>query len=85
MSTLTLSPQRLAELEQFAREHGQTAEDVLDEAVSSYLDWQTSAFETDEAQYAADLDEAFEDLKAERWVTLEAFDLEMRQKHGIPR
>jgi len=64
MSTLTLSPQRLAELEQFAREHGQTAEDVLDEAVSGYLDWQTSAFETDEAQYAADLDEAFEEHTA---------------------
>lgn len=42
------------------------------------------SFEVTEAQYAADLEEAFEDLRAERSVSLEVFKAEMRQKHGIP-
>ncbi len=44
----------------------------------------TPEFEVDYAQYLADLEEAFEDLRAERWMTLEEFDREMRQKYGIP-
>ncbi len=27
---------------------------------------------------------AFEDLQAGHWITLDSFDLAMRQKHGIP-
>jgi hypothetical protein len=77
----SIRPERKAELEKFAVEHGQTPADALDDAIASYLQWQTQTFEED----VAAAQEALDDLQAGRSVSLEEFDQQMRLKYGIPR
>jgi predicted transcriptional regulator len=79
--TITLSPSRQAELEQFAQQHGQTITDALDDAVATYLELQGQHFDED----VAAIQEAIEDLHAGRSVSLEEFDANMRQRYDIPR
>lgn len=79
--TITLSPSRQAELEQFAQQHGQTVTDALDDAVATYLELQGQHFDEDVAAVEA----AIADLHAGRSVSLEEFDANMRQRYDIPR
>ena len=79
--TITLSPSRQAELEQFAQQHGQTVTDALDDAVATYLELQGQHFDED----VAAVEEAIEDLHDGRSVSLEEFDANMRQRYDIPR
>jgi predicted transcriptional regulator len=80
MHTLTLKPERQAQLEEYAQRCGQDPESALDEAVATYLEWERNeAEETREG-----IRRGYADMKAGR--TRPASDLleDLRRKHGIP-
>lgn len=84
LSTITVNPQlqvELEKLEKFAQAHGQTPAAALQDAVSTYLEAQSDAFEQD----VAAIQRGYDDVKAGRTVSLEQFDTHMRQRYGIPR
>jgi hypothetical protein len=81
MQTIPLKPERWAELEKFAGEHGQTLADALDDAVAAYLELHTQDFE----EAVAAIQQGYDDVKAGDTLSLEEFDEHMRQKYGIPR
>jgi len=84
MKTIPLNPElqvELERLEKFAREHGQTPAAALQDAVTTYLEAQSEAFEED----VAAIQRGYEDVKAGRTVSLEQFEHHMRRKYGIPR
>ena len=81
MDTIALNPERQAELEKFASEHGQTIGEALDEAVAAFLEWQRQDF----LEAVAGIRRGYEDVKAGRTRPAQEFFDEMRQKHGIPR
>ena len=81
MKTITLKPERQAELEEFARLRGKTPTDALDEALGSYLEWERQDFE-DAVQ---GIQQGYNDVKAGRTRPADQFLSDMRQKHGISR
>lgn len=81
MDTMPLKPERMAQLEEYARRHGQDPATVLDEALASYLEWERQEYdETVDAVL-----EAYENLKAGRTRPATDFLEELREKHGFPR
>lgn len=45
MKTITLKPERQAELEEFARRRGKSPAEALDEALATYLEWERQDFD----------------------------------------
>ena len=80
MDTIPLRPERQEELEKFAREHGQTPADALDEAVAAYLEWQTQDF----AEAVEGIRQGYADVKAGRTRPAAEFFADLRRKHDIP-
>jgi predicted transcriptional regulator len=81
MDMVTLTPERKAQLEEYARRRGQDTATALDDALAAYLEWERQDF--DEA--VEGIRQGFEDVKAGRTRPAAEFLAEMRQKHGIPR
>jgi predicted transcriptional regulator len=84
VNTIPLNPElqvELEKLEQFAHAHGQTPAAALQDAVKTYLEAQSEAFE----EGVAAIQRGYDDVKAGRTVSLEQFEQHMRQKYGIPR
>jgi predicted transcriptional regulator len=81
METLPVKPERLAQLEEFARRRGKTTADALDDALADYLEWERQDYqETVEA-----VRQGYEDMKAGRTEPAERFLDEFARKHGLPR
>jgi predicted transcriptional regulator len=81
MDTIPIDPELQYKLERFAREHGQSPAAALQDAVTTYLEFQSDLFD----QELSAVQEAVEELKTGRSISLDEFDQQMRQKHGIPR
>jgi hypothetical protein len=81
MDTVPLKPERMAQLEEYARRHGQDPATVLDEALGSYLEWERQEYE----ETVDAVVEAYEDVKAERTRPAADFLEGLREKHGFPR
>jgi predicted transcriptional regulator len=81
MQSLPITPERLAELEEFARRRGKTPADALDEALAEYLEWERQDYQ--EAVQA--VQQGVEDVKAGRTKPAEEFLDEFARKHGLPR
>lgn len=79
METLPVSPERLAQLEEFARRRGQSA-DVLDEVLADYLEWARQ----DYREAVEGIRRGYEDV-AGRTRRADAFLDEFARKHGLPR
>jgi serine/threonine protein kinase len=79
--TLPIKPERLAELEEFARRRGKTPADALDEALAEYLEWERQDYQ--EAVQA--VQQGVEDVKAGRTKAADEFLDEFARKHGLPR
>lgn len=75
-----IKPERKAELERFALEHGQSPADTLDDAIASYLAWQKQDF--DEA--VEGIRRGWKDVKAGRTRPAAAVFEKLRRKHGLP-
>ena len=81
METLPVKPERLAQLEEFARRRGKTTADALDDALADYLEWERQDYqETVEA-----VRQGHEDVKAGRTKPAEKFLDEFARRHGLPR
>lgn len=81
METLPLKPERLAQLEEFARRRGKSTADALDDALADYLEWERHDY-----QEALDaIRQGHEDVKAGRTAAADQFFDEFARKRGLPR
>jgi len=81
MEMLPVTPERKAQLDDYAQRHGQDTAAALDDVLSAYLEWERQDYnETVEAVL-----EAYEDVKAGRTQPAGEFLEELRVKHGLPR
>lgn len=81
METLPVKPERMAQLEEFARRRGKSTADALDDALAAYLEWEGQDYR--EAVEA--VRQGYEDVKAGRSVPADEFLDELARKHGLPR
>jgi predicted transcriptional regulator len=81
MELVPISPERKAQLDDYAHRHGQDTSAALDEALENYLEWERQDYS--EAVTAAR--EGYEDVKVGRTRPAEEFLEELRAKHGFPR
>jgi len=68
VETVPLRPERLAQLEEYARRSGKSTVDALDDALADYLEW-----ERDYQQAVDAVREGHEDVKAGRSLPAEQF------------
>ena len=81
MEMLPITPERKAQLDEYAQRHGQDTATALDEVLANYL-----ALERED--YKETIDgalEAYSDVKSGQTQLAEEFLEEVRAKHGFPR
>jgi predicted transcriptional regulator len=81
MDMIALTPERKAQLEEYAQRRGQDTAAALDEALAAYLEWEQQDFE----EAVQGIRQGHEDVKAGRTRHAGEFLSEMRQTRGIPR
>ncbi len=81
MQTITLKPERLAELEDYAKSHGQTPADALDELLAAQLAWEKQDFR----EAVEGIRHGLDAVKAGRVQDADEFLEELRLEHGFPR
>jgi hypothetical protein len=81
MDVIQISPERKAQLEEYAQRHGQDAVAAFDAALGAYLEWERQDYD----ETVGAVREAYEDVKAGRTRPAAEFFEELRQKHGLPR
>ena len=79
METLPVKSERLAELEEFARQRGKSTADALDEALADYLEWERQDYQ----ESLEGIRQGHEDVKAGRSKPADGLD-EFARKHGLP-
>ena len=83
MEMVPLTPERKAQLDDYAQRHGQEPAEALDEVLADALAWERQEY--DETVVSRDRSlrkrEGRETRPAENWKFLE----ELRVKHGLPR
>ena len=81
METVSVKPERLAQLEDLARRRGKSTADALDDVLADYLEWERQDY-----QEAVDgIRQGYEDVKVGRSMPAEEFLDEFARKHGLPR
>jgi hypothetical protein len=81
MEMVPLTPERKAQLDDYAQRHGQDTAAALDAVLADALEWEREDYsETVEAVL-----ESYEDVKAGRTQPAGEFLEELRVKHGLPR
>ena len=80
METLPVKPERLAQLQEYARRHGKSPADALDDALAGYLDWERQ----DYLEAVEGVRRGLEDVKAGRTVPADQFLDDFARKHGLP-
>ena len=81
MDMVSLSPERKAQLEDYARRHGQDPAAALDAVLADYLEWE----QQDYVETVAAVTQAYESAQAGRVRPVEESLEELRVKHGLPR
>lgn len=81
METLPVKPERLVQLEEFARRRGKSTADALDDVLADYLESERQEYE----EAVAGVRQGYEDVKAGRTTPAEPFLDEFARKHGLPR
>lgn len=76
-----LKPERKAQLDEYAKRHGQDLAAALDDVLAAYFE----AEPQDDTETLQAVQEAYEDVKAGRTRPAAAFLEELRLKHGLPR
>jgi hypothetical protein len=75
-----LSPERQAQLDDYAQRQGKDPAAALDEVLANYLEWELQ----DYAETADAARNAYDDVKAGRTRPAAEFLEELREKHGLP-
>jgi predicted transcriptional regulator len=81
METVSITAERKAQLEEYARRHGQDATAALDEALGTYLEWERADLE----QALGGVRRGYEDVKAGRTRPAAEFFEEVRKLYDFPR
>jgi len=81
MDTLPVKPERLVQLEEFARRRGKSTADALDDVLADYLE----ADLLDHQDAIEGVRQGYQDVKAGRTSPADAFLDEFAQKHGLQR
>lgn len=81
MDMVPLSPERKAQLDDYARRHGQDPAAALDNALAAYLDWERQDYQ----EAIEGVRQGYEDFKAGRTQPAEEVFEELRAKHALPR
>lgn len=81
LETLPVKPERLAQLQEYARRRGKSAADALDDALAEYLDWERQDYQ----EAVEGIRKGLEDVKTGRTVHADQFLAEFAEKHGLPR
>jgi hypothetical protein len=81
MESISLTPERKAQLDLYARRHGQDPASALDHVLGAYLEWE----EQDYREAVEGICEGYADLKARRTQPADQMFDELREKHGFPR
>jgi predicted transcriptional regulator len=81
MDSLPVKPERLAQLEEFARRRGKSTADALDDALADYLDWERQDYQ----DALEGVRQGLEDVRSGRRVAADEFLDEFARKHGLPR
>jgi predicted transcriptional regulator len=81
MDLIPIKPERKAQLDEYARRHGQDSTAALDDVLADYLEWERQDYQ----EAVEGIREGYEDLKAGRTEPVEDMLEEPRVKHGLPR
>ncbi len=81
MKTIPLKPERQAELEEFARRRGKTPAEALDEALATYLEWESQDFE----EAIRGIQQGYDDVEAGHTRPADEFLADISRKHDISR
>ena len=81
MNTVPVKPERLAQLEEFARRRGRSTADALDDVLADYLEWERQDYE----EAVEGIRQGYEDVKAGRTKSADQFLDDFARKHGLPR
>ena len=81
MEMVPLTPERKAQLDDYAQRHGQAPADALDEVLADALAWERQEYE----KSVAAIRRGYEDVKAGRTRPAAEFLEEVRGKYGFPR
>ena len=77
---MPVTPERKAQLDEYARRHGQDSATALDDALGAYLEWERQDFE----ETVAGIQRGYDDVLAGRSRPAVGFIAELRRKHGFP-
>jgi hypothetical protein len=81
MATVPVKPERLAQLEEFARRRGRSTADALDDVLADYLEWERQEYQ----EAVEGIRQGYEDVKAGRTKSADQFLDDFARKHGLPR
>lgn len=81
METISLNPERKAQLEEYAQRHGQDTVSALDDLLATSLEWERQDYQ--DAVEA--IRQGFADFIAGRTQPADQAFEELREKHGLPR
>jgi predicted transcriptional regulator len=80
MEMMPLKPERKAQLDEYARRHGQDPVAALDEVLAEALEWERQDFE----ESVEAVRRGYEDMKAGRTRPAEEVHQALRRKHEFP-
>ena len=81
MDMVPLKPERKAQLDDYAKRHGQDTAAALDDVLADYLEWE----QQDYREAVDGIRQGHADYKAGRTKSVEEVFQELREKHGLPR
>ena len=81
MEMLPITPERKAQLEDYARRHGQDPVEALDDALAIYFDWDRQDYQ----EAVEGIRQGYADFQAGRTQPAEEVFEELRVKYGLPR
>jgi hypothetical protein len=81
MEMVPLTPERKAQLDDYAQRHGQAPAEALDEVLADALAWERRDYN----ETVAAVMESYEDVKAGHTQLGTEVLEELRVKHGLPR
>lgn len=80
METISLKPERKAQLEDYAQRHGQDAAAALDDVLGAALEWERQDYQ----EAVEGIRRGVEDVNAGRTRPAAEFLAEVRRKYGFP-
>jgi len=80
MGMIPLTPERKAQLEEYAKRRGQDPAAALDDALATYLEWERQDF----AEAVDGIRRGYEDVRAGRTRPATEFLADLRRKHDLP-